>query len=130
MDKTKEISQPIQEILAQIDAQIATHERAIANLKLSRQMWIDEPPQPVGFVRKNSPLTRDLIRNVLKGYGQPVQTVQLIDILYSDITAEEKSKLVKTLSVIFNQMEKEGEVTIEKRPGVKGNFYKWVAKIV
>ena len=82
--------------------------------------FVKETPIP-----SNLPLTRDLIRAYLKGYSTPVQTVETIEMLYPNAEGELRTKLIKTLSVIFNQMEKEGEIAIEKKKGVKGNLYKW-----
>lgn len=54
-----------------------------------------------------------------------MQTVQAIDLLYRGKDEPERKKLIKTLAVMFKQMEKAGEITSEKRKGVKGSFYKW-----
>jgi hypothetical protein len=118
------ISPKVQKIIDRLNEQIADHERAITDLKFNIKVWLEnDAPQEVKLMLPNSPLTRDLIRNFLKGYRQPVQTIRVIDLLYNNKSEEERNKLIKTLSVIFNQMEKEGEIVIEKRSGVKGNFY-------
>lgn len=118
------ISPKVQKIIDRLNEQIADHERAITDLKFNIKVWLEnDAPQEVKLMLPNSPLTRDLIRNFLKGYRQPVQTIRVIDLLYKNKSEEERKKLIKTLSVIFNQMEKEGEIIIEKRSGVKGNFY-------
>jgi len=115
----------VDKYIADLKAQMAYHVDAIEKIALTIKMWQKHPPEPQRAMKTNSPLTRDLIRNLAKGYGQPLQTVQIVDLLYKGQTDEERSKLIKTLSVMLNQMEKEGEITIEKKPGVKGNFYKW-----
>ncbi len=128
MSIKQNIPEHIQKVVSQIDEQIEYHQQIIRDLELGKQMWLTYKPYVVQTMPENSPLTRDLIRNFLKGYEASVQTVQVINLLYPDKTEEEKDKLVKTLSVIFNQMEKEGEITIKKKPGVKGNFYRWIKK--
>jgi hypothetical protein len=124
-----DIKQVIEQLQGTIDLhknQIVIHQQAISDLEFYIKMWLERPPpEPQRIMRINSPLTRDLIRNLIRSYGQPLQTVQIIDLLYKGQHHEERVKLIKTLSVILNQMEKEGEITIEKRKGVKGNFYKW-----
>ena len=110
-------------LISQIDLQIASHEQIIRDLKYHREMLLESPVEEHLTIKQDSPLTRDLIRRFLKMYDAPVQTAQAIDLLYDKKTVEEKSKLIKTLSVIFNQMQKEGEIEIKKEKGVKGNFY-------
>jgi len=121
----QEIPKHIQDIVNQLNEQISHHEIAIETLRLQVKMWLKYQPAPQKLFPSNSPLTRELVRNYLSSYGQPMQTVQFIDLLYKNISEEERNKLIKTLSVIFNQMAKEGEIIIEKRKGVKGNFYSW-----
>jgi len=125
----KDIKQPlpthIQQIIDQLDGQIAQYKELIERLEFTKKMWIQHQPVESNIIMTNAPLTRETIRNFMKMYSQPTQTVKVIDILYPKKSEEEKGKLVKTLSVIFNQMAKEGEITIERKEGIKGNFYKW-----
>ena len=125
MEIKQNIPPHLQSIIAEIDKQIFYHEATLANLKSTRKAFIEKQPHPQKMMKINFPLTRDLVRNLMRGYGQPMQTVQIIDILYKGITEEERTKNIKTLSVILNQMEKANEITSERKAGVKGNFYKW-----
>lgn len=114
--------------IAYLKNQIAFLESQIQSHQLSKEAYLKYQPASSFYTPINAPLTRDLVRNFLLGYGYPVQTVQLIDFLYRDITDEQKTKLVKTLSVIFNQMAVEGEIEVEKKKGVKGNYYRFIKK--
>ncbi len=112
----------IQDAIAELDRQIEAHERLLEHLRGLRQMWIDHEPQQALIIERNPPkLTRDLIRNMLKTFSAPVQTVQLINIIYSELSDTDRWNHTKHLSVIFQQMKSELEIT--RKPGVKGCFY-------
>jgi len=113
-------------VLKSIDEQIAYHEQKIKDLKFTLKMLKDNPPPKSELIPINAPLTRDLIRSFMRSYKKEIKTVDVIKMLYPNAKNEAKSKMIKTLSVIFNILEKEGEITIEKEKGVKGNYYKWV----
>ncbi len=119
----QEYSPYVLNAVKQIDEQISHYQQLIKTLQFHRKMWLEHNPDPVNLPLSYLPLTRDTIRNFFKMYSQPMQTVSIINMLYHNKTDEEKSKLVKTLSVILNQMEKEGEILIERKKGIKGNFY-------
>jgi hypothetical protein len=132
MTPSTDIPPHLQAMIAQLDAQIADAKRmieaqqqVIRNLEFGKEYLLKERPQLIRLYKKNSPLTRDLIRNFIAGYGQPIQTTKIISLLYDTTDEAEVKKLVRTLSVILSQMEKNNEITKEKRDGVKGNFYKW-----
>jgi len=132
MDQETNIPPHIQAVVKQLDSQIAesqdiikTHQKIIKNLEFVKDQWLKQRPLLIRLTKKNSPLTRDLIRNFLQGYRMPVQTVKIISLLYDYKDQDKIDKLVKTLSVILNQMVKSGEVIMERKPGVKGNFYSW-----
>lgn len=109
-----------------IDAQIAYYQSRIDNLKATREMLVSDPPPDYYLFDENSKLTKDLVRAYLRQSRKPVQTVEVIDALYPRAEQEVKDKAVKTLSVIFNTLEKDRQITVEKRTGVKGNFYTWI----
>ena len=113
-------------VLKSIDEQIAYHEQKIKDLKFTLKMLKDNPPPKAELIPINAPLTRDLIRLFMRSYKKEIKTVDVIKMLYPNAKDEAKSKLIKTLSVIFNILEKDGEINIEKEKGVKGNYYKWV----
>ncbi len=124
--KKNKIKPHIQNVINQIDQQINFHTRQIELLEISKELWIQEQPPVVTTLKDDVPLTRALVRTFLESYGEEVQTVKIIDLLYGDKkTQEEKNKLVKNLSVILNQMEKGGEINVIRKPKVKGNFYGW-----
>ena len=115
-------------VLNSIDEQIAYHEQKIKDLKFTLKMLIENPPPKTELIPFNAPLTRDLIRRYMRMIKTPVRTIDAIETLYPNVKDEKKRKLIKTLSVIFNIMEKGREITIEKKKGVKGNYYTWVKK--
>lgn len=123
MDVKQEILNYPENIIAELKKQIEFHEQQIQGLRFHLKVFTENPPEQVLASKANSPLTRDLIRNFFKGYKAPIQTVEMISLLYSGKSEGETDKLVKTLSVILNQLEKEGEISIEKKKGIKGNFY-------
>ena len=113
-----------------IEAMIADYEQRIANLRFTLKMLKENPPPPVYFLPGNpKSLTRDLIRQFMSQLnGRSIQTVQVVDIFYPNADEKTKTKAIKTLSVVFNNLEKDGEVTKEKKKGIKGNFYTWAKK--
>ncbi len=127
------IKQPIkphiQKIVDKLDEQIVVQKQILEHLEKSRQMWLEQQPEEVQFFKLGEPLTREYVRNFLKGYRQPVQTTQVIDILYPNDDVEQRYNHIKHLSVMFNQMKDKGEVIVEKREGVKGNFYSWSSQV-
>lgn len=118
----------IQLIINQIDAQIDSHKKIIEALEIAKEFHLMEMPETPRIFPKNVPLTRELIRQYFSVSKKPVQTVEIIDLLYPEIGVLQRGKLIKTLSVIFNQMAEEGEIKIEKKQGVKGNFYTYINK--
>ena len=113
----------IKELISLIDKEIETHEKALAQLRKMRGIWSKYQPPKVQVIDSNKPLTRDLVRLFLKGYKQPIQTTEIIQILYSSRNDEDRYNLTKHLSVMLNQMAKSGELIAESKAGVKGNFY-------
>ena len=112
--------------IKQIDELIAQHEHIIALLKEKRKIFELAPPM---YIFESAPkLTKDYIRDYMKIQTRPVQTVEVIGVLFSGISKEDRNKAIKTLSVIFNTLEKDGQIKIEKKPGTKGNFYSWIQK--
>ena len=112
--------------ISELNKQIEAHERIIEGLRIAKQLWTEKKEAELNIIPTNQPLTRELIRKVLKGANRPVQTVELIDLLYSGKTVTERYNLIKHLSVIFNQMK--DELMIEKKKGVKGSFYSLIDK--
>ena len=110
-------------------AQINFHEAQIKSMELAQSAYVKYQPYQVQFTQIDAPLTRDLIRNFLKGHNNPIRTVDIIDLIYRGKSENEKSALVKTLSVMLNQMANNTqEIEIIKKAGTKGNYYKWIKK--
>lgn len=105
--------------------QITFHEQRIRYLRFNLKMMKEFPPQPVEWFKKGAPLTRDLVRRIMQKLTTPVRNVDLLGILYNKVEGEERRKLIKTLSVILNNLEKEGEIKAERTKGIKGNYYTW-----
>lgn len=113
----------VTEAICELDKQIIAHERILLELRTARQIWVTHNPQPIQVIYRNpDKLTRALIVKVLKSCNNPVQTVQIIDLLFSELSANDRREKVQHLSVIFNQMKKDLEII--KKAGVKGNFYR------
>lgn len=94
---------------------------------------IENPSPSVARGPDKPQLTQEYIREYMKHTKlwkqKPVQTKEIIDSLYRNATKEEKSKAIKILSVVFNNLEKNGEITVHRKPGVKGNFYVWAGDV-
>jgi len=125
MNYKTHIPDSIKEIIAGYDTHIAELKRQIKEAEFAKEMYLRYKPY---MGQRNPSLTRDFVRAFFKDRPYPIQTVHLIDTLYQNITPKEKARLVRKLSVIFSQMGKEGEITIVKRKGVKGNYYKPIMK--
>ena len=111
-------------VVKQIDEQIAQYEHLIGLLKEKRVFF--EKADPILLFETAPKLTKEFIRDFMRFQVNPVQTVQVIEILFPQEPQEVKDKYVKTLSVIFNTLFQDGQVKIEKKKGVKGNFYTWI----
>ncbi|WP_315823317.1 hypothetical protein [Paraflavitalea speifideaquila] len=109
-----------------IDEQITHYQSMIDRLIATKAMLIDEPKGDVYLFHENTKLTKDIIRAFMKQARRPMRTVEVIDALYPRATEEMKNKAIKTLSVIFNTLEKDKQIKVEKQEGVKGNFYSWI----
>lgn len=112
-----------------IDEQIAYYKQKIADLEMTRKMLIASPPPPVFFYHSNPKLTKDFVRQFMKMAKHPMQTVQVINALYPKAIKEERTRAIRTLSVIFNTLEKDGVIKVTKQKGVKGNFYQWAGMV-
>ncbi len=123
MNDKLNINQHNRAVIAELDSLIEIHERILKDLNLSKQIWLNFAPPELTIVNSSLPLSRELVRKVVKSAAQPIQTVQIIDILYPDKNVEEKYYLTRHLAVILSQMAKKGELISEKRKGEKGNFY-------
>ena len=108
--------------------QIAFHKQKIADWEFTLKMLKENPPPVVSFIAMDETISRNKIRTFMRNINKPVRTVDIIDLLYPKTTEERKRNLIKVASVILNILEKNGEVSIEKREGVKGNYYHWVKK--
>lgn len=112
--------------IQQIDKLIADHQYFIDELKKKRELLLNAPP--IYWFPTPPKLTKELIREYMRASKGPVQTVEVVDGLFIGADQETKDKAVKVVSVIFNTLEKDGQVSKEKRPGVKGNFYTWLGE--
>jgi len=89
-----------------------------------------EHPPPTTLTGQDKPqFTREWVRQYMayrkKWDREPAQTKEIVDRFYRNETEEEKEKAIKILSVVFNNLVKSGEVSVEKKEGIKGNFYLW-----
>jgi hypothetical protein len=112
--------------IQQIDKMIAEHQYFIDELKKKRELLLNAPP--IYWFPAPPQLTKELIRDYMRSSKKPVQTVEVVDGLFVGADQETKDKAVKTVSVIFNTLVKDGQVKAEKTPGVKGNFYTWLGE--
>ena len=115
----------IEQIEASINKQIAFHEQNIKSLKLSLKLFKENYSNmhPAEVFMTNAPLSKELVIRFIKAIKKPVRTIDIIDIMYPKIDSEKRTKKIRVLSVMLNQLEKRGEVTIENKKGVKGNYY-------
>ena len=113
-------------IIEQIDAQIAHYKGLIENLELTRKRLLEQPPSKVHFIAHNPKVSKDFVRTFLRQIRKPVRTVDIVEMSFSGLSDEERTKTIKTLSVVLNTLEKDGKIKVEKKPGVKGNFYTWI----
>ena len=125
MNYKKHIPDSIKKTIAGYDKQLEDLKRQIKEVEYAKEMYLRYKPY---MGERNPSLTRDFVRAFFKDRPHPIQTVHLIETLYQNISPKEKGRLVRKLSVIFSQMGKEGEITIVKRKGVKGNYYKPIEK--
>jgi hypothetical protein len=112
--------------IQQIDKMISEYQHFIDELKKKRELLLNAPP--IYWFPAPPQLTKELIRDYMRSSKKPVQTVEVVDGLFVGADQETKDKAVKTVSVIFNTLVKDGQVKAEKRPGVKGNFYTWLGE--
>ncbi|PWU00827.1 MAG: hypothetical protein C5B52_08235 [Bacteroidetes bacterium] len=121
----KELSK--EEIIANLNSRIEEHKKIIEVLENARDIILN-PRKPIHGVpiEQNPKLTKEFARTWLKKWNRPVQTKQMINAFFLAADEETKTKAIKTLSVIFNTLVKDGQVKMEKQKGVKGNFYTWI----
>lgn len=109
-----------------IDEQIAYYRQKIEDLEGTKRILTIAPPgSDLFFYFSNPRLTKDFIRGFMKMVKMPVKTAQIIAVLYPNAVEEERRRAIKTLSVIFNNLERDGEVKSIKQTGIKGNYYTW-----
>jgi hypothetical protein len=95
---------------------------------------VNNPIPAIVASSSNKPqLTREFVREFMKYRKKwtfrPIQTKEIVNAFYKNATEEEKTKAIKILSVVLNNLEKSGEVSIERKKGIKGNFYSWNGEI-
>ena len=115
-------------VIEQIDAQIADYKRLIENLEFTKKMMLEQPPPKVLFFERNPKISKDFVRTFLRQIKKPVRTVDIVEMCFDKISDEERTKTIKTLSVVLNTLEKDGQIRVEKKKGVKGNYYQWIQK--
>jgi hypothetical protein len=106
--------------------QIVYYEQKVKDLQFALKMMRENPPPQLEFFPINPKLTKDLIRRYMQAIKKPVQTIEVVDQFFHNVTDETRTKAIKTLSVIFNTLERDGLIRTEKREGIKGNFYTWI----
>lgn len=94
-----------------------------------------ETPIPAALSSNEKPqFTRDWVRTYMqyrkRWVQEPAQTKEIVENFYRNESEAEKDKAIKILSVVFNNLVKSGEVAVEKKEGIKGNFYTWTGDIV
>ncbi|HVX51160.1 MAG TPA: hypothetical protein VHB48_13425 [Chitinophagaceae bacterium] len=109
--------------LQELQNEMEMHRSAIRYLHQMYETFLLNPPEPKNITAPV--LTKDLVRITMQRMDKPLQTVEIIDMFFYDLGKERRAKMIKTLSVMLNQMERDGEITSEKKAGVKGNFYSW-----
>lgn len=120
------------EVLKNLDETIASLRKTAAlctqkadDLEFTRKKMLDAPPPKVYFFEREPRITKKFARMFLQQIKKPVQTAEIIELTYRDAPADVKTKAIKTLSVILNTLANDGEITVTKKKGVKGNFYQW-----
>lgn len=98
--------------------------KEMADYETTKKEYQNHAPSKTVF-KVNTPLTRNLIRTFMQCNICWLRTVDLISLLYQNQPEEEIRKLIKTLSVILNQMTERDEIEIKKESGIKGNLYRW-----
>lgn len=115
-------------VIEGIDAQIAHYKGMIEKLEFAKKSMIEQPPPKVHFMEVNPKLSKDFVRRFMSQIKKPVRTVEVIDMCFPNADEDTKSKHIKTLSVVFNTLKKDGQIKVEKQKGVKGNYYQWIKK--
>lgn len=130
----RSVTEDVQGFIKTIDRDIQKKLKQVERLKTEIESLHTEKGKYLNFlstipnlIKKNQPLTKEYIREFMKKAEKPVQTVDVIDILYDSISDEEKTRLIKNLSVIFNKLVRDKVVSVEKVAGLKGNRYKWIS---
>jgi hypothetical protein len=90
---------------------------------------MEEAPNPkVHVIAYRPKISKSFARMFLQQIKKPVRTAEVIELTYRDADEQIKAKAIKTLSVVFNTLAKDGEITVKKQKGVKGNYYQWIQK--
>ncbi len=121
------------EVLKNMDDTIAAFRKAAAlytqkadEMEFTKKKMLESPPPKVYFFEVEPKISKRFARMFLQQIRKPVRTAEVIEMTYRDADEQVKSKAIKTLSVVFNTLAKDGEITVTKQKGVKGNFYQWL----
>lgn len=110
------------------------HLKEIARLKKAKEILSSENTEinvapKVGLISTGVPneikIGKEFVRNILKSANKPIQNAEIVSTYFPALVGDEREAVVRSLSVIFNTLEKDGEITKEKKEGIKGNFYRW-----
>ena len=123
------------QVIKQMDDQIAQF-RKIAemyiqkanDIEFAKKKMLEAPPPKVYFFEVEPKISKKFARMFLQQIRKPVRTAEVIELTYRDADEQIKAKAIKTLSVVFNTLAKDGEITVKKQKGVKGNYYQWIQK--
>ena len=121
------------EVLKNMDDTIAEFRRMAAfytekanDMEFTKKKMLEAPPPKVYFFEVEPKISKRFARMFLQQIKKPVRTAEVIELTYRDADEQVKAKAIKTLSVVFNTLAKDGEITVKKQKGVKGNFYQWL----
>ena len=123
------------EVLKNMDDTIAAFRKAAAlytqkadEMEFTKKKMLAAPPPKVYFFEVEPKISKKFARMFLQQIRKPVRTAEVIELTYRDADEQIKAKAIKTLSVVFNTLAKDGEITVKKQKGVKGNYYQWIQK--
>ena len=100
----------------------------IKTYKLIIDTYEKVQPYQVRTDQHNAPLSRDMIRDILRDNPNPISTAELIDLIYSGKTDEKRNQLISVASVMLNQLVRTGELEKYRPKGKQGNLYRWIQK--
>lgn len=111
-NKIREISRALNTAFNSLDALLKYKEKYEEKMRQSRMPAI-----------QLKSVTQDVLRTYFLKLHGPKKTIEIVNDFFPAASKSERTKLIKTVSVILNVLEKNGEIRKEKKKGVKGNYY-------